>query len=391
MAICGLSRSQIAKGKKMIKPYYSIFGRTVPSYGIFICIGILLATLVAITICKRKGTERYEIVYSGIYTGIGGFLGAKLLFILVSLPQIIANHIPFWAVMMGGFVFYGGLMGGALGMYIYCKQFKVDIVELVETYATVLPLAHVFGRVGCFFAGCCYGIEYNGFFSYTYTSTLGVTPIGVPLLPIQLIEALGLVIIFAIELWVYIKTKKKRGYSLVIYMISKCISAYSKNICIFPIFLTQTFKIRSAYYGSNLYAGRILKPFWGIEHIVAKGYFKIISDAIWFLTVFYDFSKKIPPCGVYRISFFVFSEVIHFVRIFKFKSERIKMPFYIVGKSVCIFSENAANRTFAAIFSILKRFHFFFAHIYRVIFKFKYHHYSSFTVVHRFLHKTIIP
>ena len=204
----------------MIKPYYSILGRTVPSYGIFICIGILLATLVASTICKRKGTERYEIVYSGIYTGIGGFLGAKLLFILVSLPQIIANHIPFWAVMMGGFVFYGGLIGGALGMYIYCKQFKVDMGELVETYAAALPLAHAFGRVGCFFAGCCYGVEYNGVFSYTYTATLGVTPIGVPLLPIQLIEALGLVIIFAIELLVYIKTKKKRGYSLVIYMIS---------------------------------------------------------------------------------------------------------------------------------------------------------------------------
>jgi hypothetical protein len=99
------------------------------------------------------------------------------------------------------------------------------------------------------------------------------------------------------------------------------------------------------------------------------------------LTVFDDFSKKIPPCGVYCISFFVFSKIIHFVRIFQFKSERIKMLFYIIGKGVCIFSESAAKRSFAAIFSIRKCFHFFFVHIYRVIFKFKYHRYPSLTVL----------
>lgn len=204
----------------MIKPYYNMFGRQIPAYGVFICLGVLCAALVASLICKRKGTERYEIVYSGIYTGIGGFLGAKLLFIIVSLPQIIEYRIPVSAIIMGGFVFYGGLIGGALGLYIYCRQFKVNMKELVETYATVLPLAHAFGRVGCFFAGCCYGIEYSGFFSYTYTATLATTPLGVPLLPVQLIEALGLIVIFTVALSVYIKTKKKRGYTLVIYMFS---------------------------------------------------------------------------------------------------------------------------------------------------------------------------
>lgn len=202
----------------MIKPFYNIFGRQIPAYGIFICIGIICAVLVAVAICKRKGTERYEIIYSGIYTGIGGFLGAKLLFVAVSLPQIIEEHISFMAVFRGGFVFYGGLIGGALGMYIYCRQFKVNMGELVETYAAVLPLAHAFGRIGCFFAGCCYGMAYDGFLSYTYSYTLGATPVGIPLLPIQLIEALGLFVIFGVELLVYLKTKSKRGYAVVIYL-----------------------------------------------------------------------------------------------------------------------------------------------------------------------------
>ncbi len=188
-------------------------------YGILIWCGVLLSVSVALLICRRKGTDRDEIVYSGIYVMVGAIVGAKLLFVLVSLPQLIAQKIHPSELLWGGFVFYGGLIGGALGLLIYCKQFKMRASELAETYAAVLPLGHALGRVGCFCAGCCYGIEYDGPLCYTYRVSLADTPIGVPLLPIQLFEAVGLLIVFAVLLTIYLKSGKKTGTTLPLYLL----------------------------------------------------------------------------------------------------------------------------------------------------------------------------
>ncbi|MBQ9784894.1 MAG: prolipoprotein diacylglyceryl transferase [Clostridia bacterium] len=188
-------------------------------YGILIWCGVLLSVLAALLICRRKGTDRDEIVYSGIYVMVGAIVGAKLLFVLVSLPQMIAQRIHPLDLLWGGFVFYGGLIGGALGLLIYCKQFKMSASTLAETYATVLPLGHALGRVGCFCAGCCYGIEYDGPLCFTYRVSLADTPIGVPLLPVQLFEAVCLLIVFAVLLIVYLKSGKKIGKTLPLYLL----------------------------------------------------------------------------------------------------------------------------------------------------------------------------
>ena len=201
-----------------MKPYFTLFGREIPIYGVCFYIGIFIAAGIALLISPRKKVERYEIAYSGVYTMIGAILGSKLLFIAVSLKQIIQDNIPLEAVIKGGFVFYGGLIGGILGLFIYCKQYKVAFSPLCEIMATVLPLGHAFGRIGCYFAGCCYGIPYNGVFSCTYSYSYGSTPLGISLLPIQLIEAFFLLAIFIVLLIVYFKTNEKTGFAVPLYL-----------------------------------------------------------------------------------------------------------------------------------------------------------------------------
>lgn len=201
-----------------MKPYFTLFGREIPVYGVCFFLGIFIAAGVALLISPKKKVERYEVAYSGVYTMIGAMLGSKLLFIAVTLKTIIEEKIPLEAIIKGGFVFYGGLIGGIIGLFIYCKIYKVPMAPICEIMATVLPLGHAFGRVGCFFAGCCYGIPHNGSFSYTYKYTYGTTPLGVPLLPVQLIEAISLLAIFVFMLTVYLKTKEKTGYAVALYM-----------------------------------------------------------------------------------------------------------------------------------------------------------------------------
>ena len=195
----------------------SFLGIELTLYGLFFYSGIISSVIIGSLLAKNKGIPLFDIFASCAYTMIGAIIGSKLLFILVSLKQIITFKIPFINLIKGGFVFYGGLLGGILGLYIYLKQYKLSKSDFFDIYAVALPFGHAFGRIGCFFAGCCYGVEYNGPFSVTYTESYGMTPVGVPLLPIQILEAFCLVLIFALLLLIYLSCNKK-GVTSVVYL-----------------------------------------------------------------------------------------------------------------------------------------------------------------------------
>ena len=68
----------------------------------------------------------------------------------------------------------------------------------------MIPIMHAFGRVGCFFAGCCYGRPYKGFGAVTFPEG-SQGPSGVSLFPVQLVEAILVLIIAIVLLWLQIK------------------------------------------------------------------------------------------------------------------------------------------------------------------------------------------
>lgn len=180
----------------------------IPLYGLFFYLGIIFAAIFAFGICKRRDLPAYEVAYSAVYIMIGAIIGSKLLFVLVSYKQIAAYDLSLEAIIKGRFVFYGGLLGGVIGLIIYTKQYKLEFLRFADVFATVVPLGHAFGRIGCYFAGCCYGLPYNGPLSCIYTETVGLTPLNIPLFPIQLLEAICLLTIFGLLLFIYFKYKK---------------------------------------------------------------------------------------------------------------------------------------------------------------------------------------
>ncbi len=202
-----------------MKSYITLFGKEIPLYGIAFYTGILLAAAVAFLLMRRRRNfPMYDLLCSAIYVMIGAIVGAKLLFIAVSLKDIIQSDIPFYYWIKGGFVFYGGLIGGAAGLWIYTKQFRMRIMDFVDIYAAVLPLGHSIGRVGCYFAGCCYGIPYDGPGAVIYHESLTMTPLETPLLPIQLIEAAGLMVLSIVLAICYLKISR-RGAVAAFYVI----------------------------------------------------------------------------------------------------------------------------------------------------------------------------
>lgn len=191
-----------------MKYYILLLGKQVPLYGLCFYLGVALAALIGACVTKKtKRLPMYDFVYSAVYCMIGAVIGAKILFIAVSLKEIISLGIPLVSLIKGGFVFYGGLIGGFIGIFIYSRIYKVSISSLVDIYACALPFGHAVGRIGCYFAGCCYGMRYNGIFSVTYHESAGLTPLNISLFPVQLAEAVCLFILGIVMTVLVIKIK----------------------------------------------------------------------------------------------------------------------------------------------------------------------------------------
>ena len=177
----------------MLPELFSIGPFTFYSYGLLIGIGVIAAICLGERRAKQTGLGEDGFVTSlGIVSVIGGFLGAKILFYITILPEIIAD-ISRLKELSDGFVVYGGLIGGILTAFVYCKVKKVDFWATFDLAAPLIALAQCFGRVGCFMTGCCYGQETDGVFGVMFQNSF-YAPHDVKLFPIQLVSsALNLV------------------------------------------------------------------------------------------------------------------------------------------------------------------------------------------------------
>ncbi|MDF2543985.1 MAG: lgt2 [Herbinix sp.] len=204
-------------------PTIHIFNRTIAMYGFWILIGIITGITAALHRRKKYTLSSDDILFSSCYAGIGLMIGAKLLYVMTVLPDIISYREqllskPFLIIniLSGGFVFYGGLIGAIAGYVIYCRQYHISMISLLDFMTPSFPLIHAFGRIGCFFAGCCYGISYEGFAHIIFEHST-IAPNGVPLLPIQLIES-SLLFLLSLYLFQYGRTPRRPGHMLGCYI-----------------------------------------------------------------------------------------------------------------------------------------------------------------------------
>lgn len=211
-----LNRQRLFLGWFMF-PFIEIFGRQIPVYAIMAILGAAALCGVSVVFAKLRGKVPAEdIFYMLLYAGIGCLIGSKLLYLIVSVDvywldgKSLKENFRYWLVLLtsGGLVFYGGLIGAALGALRYCTHFKVPAGDAFETVIPAVPLFHFFGRLGCFAAGCCYGKKYDGILSVTFKNAIGA-PNGVPLLPVQLFEAAGNLLLFAVLTVLYLKAFPK--------------------------------------------------------------------------------------------------------------------------------------------------------------------------------------
>ncbi|KPL09155.1 hypothetical protein AMJ85_07095 [candidate division BRC1 bacterium SM23_51] len=211
-------------------------------YGPLIAIGVLVGVFIAIRRAKTVGIAPDLILDMTFYSVILGFVGSRLFFILNDLRGFAANP---WAYIFSrqGFVFAGGLVfAGAFAIW-YLKRRQCDIWQFGDAATPSIPLAHMFGRLGCFFQGCCFGRvcppgwERWGVsfpivtdpatgqitFGFAYIDHLSRGWIGpeathsLPVLPVQLYEAGANLLIFLGLIWLW-RRRSFRGQIFVGYL-----------------------------------------------------------------------------------------------------------------------------------------------------------------------------
>lgn len=187
---------------------------TIYTYGIFVFIGVLLGYLVCKKIAKEDRLE--DKLFSGIFfwTIIFGFLGAKVLYILIEFKYFLVN--PF-GMLRSGFVFYGGVIAGLFTVFALAKKHKIYLPKLLDIFAVALPLGHAFGRLGCFSYGCCYGRATDSSLGILFPPTSAAGFLGVKVIPTQLIASFFLFLIF-FTLFFARKHKKFSGQIFICYI-----------------------------------------------------------------------------------------------------------------------------------------------------------------------------
>lgn len=177
------------------------------SYGLMIAIGVVLAFIVAEKRAPKKGLDDERIWPLGIWCAIGGFLGAKLLFFITEWRHLFSGGMDFRDILYG-FVVYGGIIGGILSGYLYCRVKKLHFLKYFDLVMPSIALAQGFGRIGCFLAGCCYGKETDAWYGMEFNHSVYRNMVGVKVIPTQLIMSAANFVHFFLLIFIANKVKK---------------------------------------------------------------------------------------------------------------------------------------------------------------------------------------
>ena len=185
-------------------------------WSIWIVIGIILCLLTFDKLCRCKGVT----VASNKFYYILGIVSIVIGFFSASLVQSVYNFIETKVWSWSGVTFMGGLYGGVitfvLGALLFAKgEIRSQFGLVANVAIPCIPVAHAFGRIGCFAVGCCYGakVEEGDFLSAFGVmmhrhNDAGAIVESVNRYPTQLFEAIFLIILAVVLIYFAIKDKR---------------------------------------------------------------------------------------------------------------------------------------------------------------------------------------
>ena len=218
---------------------FTIFGNdigtiTVYTYGILLAAAYLLGLKLAMVRGKSRQLDEARVLDLGIYIIISALVGAKLLLVVLDFRTYASNPRELLSLVRVAGVFYGGLILSVTVALWYIRRIGLPLWTTCDVFAPGVALGHVVGRLGCLFAGCCYGRPTDLPWGITFTDPFAAantgTPLNVPLHPTQLYEAGAEAVILFVLLGTESRGRRFAGRTFWLYMLLYAISRYIVEI-----------------------------------------------------------------------------------------------------------------------------------------------------------------
>lgn len=194
----------------------------IKTYGCCMALGFFAAWQVLSYLCKRIGRPFDPLGNLVISLMISGVVGSRIAYVIEHWQsEFASNPISVIRVDQGGLMFYGGFILAAIMFMGWCFFKKEKPLALADLLSVVVPLGHAFGRIGCFFYGCCYGKQSDCSLAVSFPrgspawyEQLNAAQIAsaanksLPVLPTQIFEAIANLLLFLALFLFYRKFKK---------------------------------------------------------------------------------------------------------------------------------------------------------------------------------------
>ena len=187
------------------------------TYGLFVALGFIAGFKVLLNYANEIGIPQQKIESFVMWVFIFSIAGARLFYVLISFAEFRYNLFDIFKVWQGGLVFSGGLLAGATAAVVFIKRNRLPLAKLADASVVALSIGQALGRVGCFFAGCCYGKQCDRWFGVKFPEN-SLAPSGIKLIPSQLVSALILALIFLV-LSYYYRRKHTGGQVFALYLV----------------------------------------------------------------------------------------------------------------------------------------------------------------------------
>lgn len=163
---------------------FTVFEQPISSFGVFLIISILVSAFFIWRIIKVYELDEEKVLDLIIITFIAGLIGSRLYFIILNFDKfndllkiILINKYP-------GLSFWGGLMGGLVGLLLFSKRFKMNFWQLGDFAVVGFLIGSATISFGCLLASCQYGLVTGAPFAINQVGLIGKR------FPLQIIEGL---------------------------------------------------------------------------------------------------------------------------------------------------------------------------------------------------------
>ncbi len=194
-----------------------ILGRThlfLPTYGVLFAAGARVAWWGFMRRARAFGVNEGKVFNLGFYGLLAGILGAKATLIAVEWRYYFQHPAEIAGSLRSAGVLMGGVLCGALAFAFYARRHSMPLLRLGDAAAAPLALAQAIGRLGCFAAGCCYGVP-GKHWTVTFTDPAAAAqtgvPLNVPLVPTQLIQMANDLVLAGVLTWLWRRRIEPEG------------------------------------------------------------------------------------------------------------------------------------------------------------------------------------